>query len=84
MPQHESPKKRMRADARRRARNKMVKSQVKTAVRRVHEAGTRAEAEGLLPSVFSVLDKAAKRKIMKDGTASRQKSRLTKLAGRKG
>lgn len=83
MPQHESPKKHMRSDLRKRARNRMVRSQVKSAVRQVREAATRAEAEKLLPTVFSALDKAAKRNIMKTGTASRQKSRLALLAGRK-
>ena len=38
--------------------------------------GATAEAEALLPSVFKAIDKAAKRGVIKDNTASRKKSRL--------
>ncbi|QQR64747.1 30S ribosomal protein S20 [Candidatus Kaiserbacteria bacterium] len=38
--------------------------------------GAVTEAEALLPSVFKAIDKAAKRGVIKDNTASRKKSRL--------
>jgi small subunit ribosomal protein S20 len=38
-----------------------------------------AEAEKLLPSVNSVIDKALKRGVIKHNTADRKKSRLAKL-----
>jgi len=37
------------------------------------------EAKKLLPVVFKILDKAAKTGLIKKGTASRNKSRLSKL-----
>ncbi len=38
--------------------------------------GAVTEAEALLPTVFKAIDKAAKRGVIKDNTASRKKSRL--------
>jgi small subunit ribosomal protein S20 len=80
MPQHKSPKKRMRSDPKKRLRNRIVKSQVKTAVTHLEEAETPSAASPLLSKAFSELDRAAKRKIIKKGTASRKKSRLAKQA----
>ena len=37
------------------------------------------EAKKLLPQVYKVLDKAAKTRLVKKNTASRKKSRITKL-----
>jgi small subunit ribosomal protein S20 len=39
-------------------------------------AGEAKEAEALLPEVYQAIDKAAKRGVIKDNTASRKKSRL--------
>jgi small subunit ribosomal protein S20 len=82
MPQHKSPKKRMRSDPRKRLRNRMVKSQVKTALGHVDEATDAASAKPLLSEAFSVLDRAAKRNVIKKQTASRKKSRLARQVAR--
>jgi len=37
------------------------------------------EALKMLPKVYKVIDKAAKTNVIKDNTASRKKSRITKL-----
>jgi len=37
------------------------------------------EAKSLLPEIYQVLDKAAKVGVIKKNTASRQKSRVTRL-----
>jgi small subunit ribosomal protein S20 len=40
------------------------------------------EAKDLLPKVYSAIDKAAKTGVIKKNTASRKKSRITKLIQR--
>ena len=40
------------------------------------------EAKKLLPQVYKILDKTAKVGIIKKNTASRKKSRITKLANK--
>lgn len=41
--------------------------------------GKKEEAKSLLSQVYKAIDKAAKRGVIKKNTASRKKSRLTKL-----
>ena len=45
-------------------------------VRTLIAAGQVADAEKLLPQAYQAIDKAAKRGVIKDNTASRKKSRL--------
>jgi small subunit ribosomal protein S20 len=40
------------------------------------------EAKKLLPQVYKILDKSAKENIIKKNTASRKKSRITKMIAR--
>lgn len=40
--------------------------------------GDKKKAEEALPDIYKAIDKAAKKKILKKGNASRKKSRLTK------
>jgi small subunit ribosomal protein S20 len=82
MPRHKSPKKRMRSDPKKRLRNRVVKSQVKTAIAHVDEASDVESAKKSLPMAFAVLDRAAKRNVIKKQTASRKKSRLAKQINR--
>jgi small subunit ribosomal protein S20 len=82
MPQHKSPKKRMRSDPVKRLRNRIVKSQVKTAIGRFDEAETPDAVNSALSGAFSELDRAAKRKVIKKQTASRKKSRLARAAAK--
>ena len=49
------------------------------AVRSLVTAGKTAEAEKSLPTAYKAIDKAAKRGIIKDNTAARKKSRLTRF-----
>lgn len=80
MPQHKSAMKRLRQDKKRRARNKAVKSEVKTAVKRVTAAASEEEARKVLPQTESVIDRAAKKGVIHWRTAGRKKSRLAKRA----
>ena len=77
-----SAKKRIRSDARKRAfndrRRRSMKKTVKSLVKLVQEKKL-AEATKLLSSVYKELDKAAKIGVIKKETASRKKSRLSKM-----
>jgi small subunit ribosomal protein S20 len=67
----------VRTNEKRRQRNVEVKSRVRTALKQVHGAGTKEEAEQALRAAASVLDRAAKQGVLKSGTSQRQKSRLS-------
>ncbi len=74
----------MKADRqakRRRVYNLRRKSVLADTVKAVEKAvlsGDVAKAKELLPKAYQAIDKAAKRGVIKDNTASRKKSRLTK------
>jgi len=81
MPTRKSGLKHMRADEKKRIRNARVKSALKTLTRKYEllvEKGDKAGAAKLLPSVASAMDKAAKKRIIPENRASRQKSRLAR------
>lgn len=78
MPHHKSAKKRMRQDEKRRARNRAVKSQVKTAIKKVLQAVGKEEAPELLRQAESVIDRAAKKGVIHWRAAARKKSRLAR------
>ena len=77
MPHHKSAKKRVLTNEVRRLRNVEAKSEMRGAIKRVRTAATREEAQTALKEAVSTLDRAAKKGIVKSGTADRQKSRLT-------
>jgi len=81
MPQHKSAVKRMRTNAKRRDRNRQVRSRVHTALRRLEEAPAETQAEELR-RVTSELDNAVRKGVVKKNTANRRKSRLTKRLNR--
>ena len=80
MAQHKSPKKRMRQDERRRARNRAVKSEIRSASKKVAGASSAEDADKALREAASVIDRAAKKRIIHWKTAGRKKSRLAKRA----
>ena len=65
--------KRIRISAERNLRNRMVKSSVRTAVRKFNDLST---VESLRTAI-STLDKAVRKGVLHRNTASRKKSRLT-------
>lgn len=69
-----SAMKRALTSVKRQERNKMVKSGLRTQVRKFNEAMTPA----LLNEAFSALDTAAAKGVIHKNTASRKKSRLAK------
>ncbi len=81
MPNTRSAKKQLRASIRKAERNKAVKSRIKTEVKKFLAyiaARDVNAAKSQISLVCSLLDKAAKKNIIHDNTASRKKSRLMK------
>jgi len=73
--------KRIRQNERRRLRNQMVKTRVKTLVSRARQsiaAGDLEEAQLSVGEAISALDRAAERGILHRNNAARRKSRLMK------
>jgi len=80
---HKSAIKRITQNEKRRLRNRMVKSRVKTAIKTVHAAETgSADPIGQLRSAQSLIAKAAKKGVFHRKTASRKISRLAKRLNR--
>ena len=78
-----SAKKRMRQSRRHAAENRVQRSALRTAVRKVRSATTAAEAGAALRAAERLLDRAARKRLVHPNTVARQKSRLHKLAGQK-
>lgn len=82
MPITKSAKKALRQNVRGKIRNLKRKNIMKSLVKQTRKlagAEKKEEAVKLLPKLYQAIDKAAKRGIIKKNTASRKKSRLTKL-----
>jgi small subunit ribosomal protein S20 len=78
MPQHKSPKKQMRADARRSDRNRARRSALRKAIREFRALEDAEARRARLGSIYSVLDKACKKGILHPNASSRLKSRLSR------
>jgi small subunit ribosomal protein S20 len=72
-----SAKKRALTAVKRNERNKMVKSSLRTAIRKFVEAGPQDGATKL-NAAFAALDKAASKGVIHKNTAARKKARLAK------
>ncbi|MCF0215142.1 MAG: 30S ribosomal protein S20 [Fibrobacteraceae bacterium] len=59
MPQHQSCKKRLRQAAKANAANQSVRSAIRTSLKVIRSAATKADALKEMPNLFSMLDKAA-------------------------
>lgn len=79
MPQHKSASKRMRQDRVIRDRNAAVRSQMRTAIKKVRQTAEKEEAQKSLLSAVSIIDKTVSKGVIHKNTADRYKSRLTKL-----
>lgn len=81
MPNIKSAKKRVAVIEKKTSQNKMIRSSVKTAIKKYNAAiaaGDVAEAEKLLPLTVSVIDSAASKGIIHKNNASNKKSALAK------
>jgi len=82
MPITRSAKKALRQNIKRRKRNLIYKKKMKGLIKEVRKLALEKkveEAKKLLPQIYKALDKAAKTRVIKKNTASRKKSRITKL-----
>ncbi len=79
MPTHKSAVKRLRQSRKRNLRNKGVKSEIRTLIKKVETSTDSTQAQSYLKKTFSVLDKAVKRNVLHLNKAGRTKSRLSRL-----
>jgi small subunit ribosomal protein S20 len=79
LPTHKSAEKRLRQSQKANIRNRAIRSQMKTLVKKVETSVDEKD----LRTTFSLLDKAARKKVIQKNKASRLKSRLTKLVKQK-
>jgi len=78
MANHKSALKRIRSNEAKRLRNKYQHKTTRNAVRDLRASTDKAEAEGRLVKVISMLDKLAKNNIIHKNKAANLKSKLTK------
>ncbi|MEX0639141.1 MAG: 30S ribosomal protein S20 [Balneolaceae bacterium] len=78
MPQHKSAIKRVRQNEKRRARNRIQRSKMRTLTRKALDASEKSEAEKALKDAVSFLDKMAAKGIVHPNNAARKKARLTR------
>ena len=85
MPITKSAKKALKGSKKKRVFNLRRKTAMKSTIKEVRElvaGGKKDEDLKLIPKIQKVLDKAAKRGVIKKNTASRKKSRLAKLVAK--
>ena len=82
MPQHKSPAKRMITNQKANQRNKMIRSAMKSAIKKVRTAATKEEGEQALLQAASTIDRTAAKGIVHKNTAARTKSRLAHFVAR--
>ncbi|GGD99452.1 30S ribosomal protein S20 [Planktosalinus lacus] len=78
MANHKSALKRIRNSEAKRLRNRYQHKSTRTAIKKLKETESKAEAEKLFPSVVSMIDKLAKKNIIHDNKAANLKSSLSK------
>jgi len=81
MPRRKTSLKQNRVNKKRHLRNMKIKQQLKKTLKQIEKllsTKQSAEAKNTLKTVFSQLDKAAKKRIIHPETANRKKSRLMK------
>ena len=82
MPITDSAKKALRQSKRRQEANLKYKRKMKSLIKQIRLLASQKkadEAKKLLPDVYKILDKSAKENVIKKNTASRMKSRITRM-----
>ncbi|HLP11895.1 MAG TPA: 30S ribosomal protein S20 [Flavobacteriales bacterium] len=74
MANHKSAEKRIRGNETKRVNNKYVHKTTRTFLKKVRTSKDKKEAEALVPKVYAMLDKLAKRGIIHDNKAANLKS----------
>ena len=75
---HKDVKKRLKTSLEAKARNREIKSRLRSLIKKTEANPIREN----LKSVFSLLDKASRKKIIHKNTVSRMKSRLSRLSNK--
>ena len=81
MPHHKSTIKRLRQNRRQNAYNRGVRTRVRHLISRVRKAEG-DDASAVLPTAYSVIDRAVQKGVMKKRWAARIKGRLARHAAR--
>ncbi|MBD3421664.1 MAG: 30S ribosomal protein S20 [Chitinivibrionales bacterium] len=76
MPQHKSCEKRIRQSKKENLRNKMARSRMRTALKKVYSLNKKDEATQAMKEAVSVLDKNVKFRVIHKNNAANKKSRL--------
>ena len=76
MANHKSALKRVRSDETKRLRNRYQLKSTRTAIKKLKGMDKKKEAQDLLKSVFSMIDKLSKRNIIHKNKAANNKSSL--------
>ncbi|MCH6235933.1 30S ribosomal protein S20 [Aquiflexum sp. TKW24L] len=79
MANHKSALKRIRANEAKRLRNRYQHKTTRTFIKRLKSATDKVEAQELLKTVTSMIDKLAKKNIIHKNNAANRKSKLTKF-----
>lgn len=79
MAQHQSAKKRIRQDAKKRLHNRYYKKSARSAIAKLREMEDAKEAQTFLPKVISMIDRLAKRNTWHANKASNLKGKLTRF-----
>jgi small subunit ribosomal protein S20 len=84
LPNVKSAEKRMRTNKIREERNKQKRSRLRTAIKKVRQAETAEAAESSYAQAKSLLDRAARRRLIHPNKAARLKSQLAGVVRAKG
>lgn len=79
MANHKSALKRIRSNAAKRLRNRYQAKSTRTAIKNLRKTTDKNEAATMMPKVFSMIDKLAKKNVIHKNKASNQKSKLARL-----
>ena len=82
MPNNKSAEKRMRTNEIRASRNRAFRSRLRSALKKVRTASDSAGGTAALREASSLLDRAARKRIIHPNKAARAKSRLSAFIGR--
>ena len=79
MANHKSALKRIRSNDAKRLRNRYQHKTTRTFIKRLKDTSDKTEAQGLLKTIVSMIDKLAKKNIIHRNKAANNKSKLMKL-----
>lgn len=79
MAQHQSAKKRIRQDAKKRVHNRYYKKAARSAMKKLRDMTDKAEAQKFLPKVISMVDRLAKNNVWHKNKAGNLKGKLTRF-----